>query len=34
MLWINYYGLIIIGLIGWFLDDFVKNNDFEINWFN
>jgi hypothetical protein len=22
------------GLIDWSLDDFVKNNDFETNWFN
>ena len=30
------YGLIVIGndLIDWILDDFVRNNDFEINWFN
>jgi len=30
------YGLIVMGngLIGWILDDFVRNNDFEINWFN
>ena len=36
MSWLKCYELIVMGngLIGWFLDDFVKNNDFEINWFN
>jgi hypothetical protein len=36
MSWLKYYGLIVMGngLIGWFLDDFVTNNDFETNLFN
>jgi hypothetical protein len=32
MSWLKCYGLIVIlignGLIGWFLDDFARNNDF------
>ena len=36
MSWLKCHGLIIMGngFIGWILDDFVRNNDFEINWFN
>jgi hypothetical protein len=36
MSWLEYYELTVMsnGLIDWFLDDFVRNNDFEINWFN
>ena len=36
MSWLKYYGLIVMSnrLIGWFLDDFVTNNDFETNLFN
>jgi hypothetical protein len=35
MSWSKCYGLILMsnGLISWFLNDFVRNNDFEINWF-
>jgi hypothetical protein len=33
MSWVKCYRLIVMGngLIGWILDDFVRNNDFEIN---
>lgn len=36
MSWLKYYGLIVIGndLIGCFLDDFIRNNNSESNWFN
>jgi hypothetical protein len=36
MSWLKYYELIVMGngLIGWLLDDFVTNNDFEIDFFN
>jgi hypothetical protein len=36
MSWLKYYELIVMGngLIVCFLDDFVKNNDFEINGIN
>jgi hypothetical protein len=36
MSWLKCFGLIVTDndLISLILDDFVRNNDFEINWFN
>jgi len=36
MSWLKCYGIIVTsnGLIDCILDDFVRNNDFKINWFN
>ena len=36
MSWLKCYGLIVLGngLINWILNDFIRTNDFEINWFN